>query len=85
MAEFARSRLPMVLDADGLPIPVMVNFRVRTPMSTRGARASSRFFAPFIPGGSHQGWLEPAELRLVAEWLDIGAQYYNNPFDAPLD
>jgi hypothetical protein len=21
-----------------------------------------------------------AELRLVAEWLDIGAQYCNNPF-----
>jgi len=25
------------------------------------------------------------ELRLITEWLDIGAQYYNNPFDAPLD
>jgi hypothetical protein len=24
------------------------------------------------------------ELRLVAEWLDIGAQYYNNPFDVPV-
>ena len=25
------------------------------------------------------------ELRLISEWLDIGAQYYNNPFDAPAD
>jgi hypothetical protein len=25
-----------------------------------------------------------AELRLLSEWVDIGAQYYNNPFDAPL-
>jgi len=23
------------------------------------------------------------ELRLISEWLDIGAQYYNNPFDVP--
>jgi hypothetical protein len=23
-------------------------------------------------------------LRLIAEWLDIGAQYYNNPFDVPV-
>jgi hypothetical protein len=27
--------------------------------------------------------LTPAELRLIAEWVDIGAQYYNNPFDVP--
>jgi len=25
-----------------------------------------------------------AELRLIAEWLDIGAQYYNDPFVAPV-
>jgi hypothetical protein len=29
-------------------------------------------------------FLSPAELRLLSEWVDIGAQYYNNPFDAPL-
>ena len=29
--------------------------------------------------------MTPHELRLISEWLDIGAQYYNNPFDAPLD
>jgi len=23
-------------------------------------------------------------LRLLSEWLDIGAQYYNNPFDSRL-
>jgi hypothetical protein len=26
-----------------------------------------------------------AELRLLSEWIDIGTQYYNNPFDAPLN
>jgi hypothetical protein len=28
--------------------------------------------------------MTPAELRLLSEWVDIGAQYYNNPFAAPL-
>jgi hypothetical protein len=32
----------------------------------------------------HSGLLSPPELRLVSEWLDIGAQYYNNPFDPRL-
>ena len=32
---------------------------------------------------NHNGLLTAQELRLIAEWLDIGAQYYNNPFDAP--
>ncbi len=26
-----------------------------------------------------------AELKLVAEWLDIGAQYFNDPFAAPVN
>ena len=32
---------------------------------------------------NHNGLLANEELRLIAEWLDIGAQYYNNPFNAP--
>jgi hypothetical protein len=27
----------------------------------------------------HKGMLTPAELRLIAEWLDSGAHYYNDP------
>jgi hypothetical protein len=70
-------------DANGNPIlePVQLD----APMSAAGANASSRFFSVFDAGGSHAGWLTPAELRLIAEWLDIGAQYYNNPFDAPVN
>ena len=33
---------------------------------------------------NHNGMLSPAELRLLSEWLDIGGQYYNNPFDGRL-
>jgi hypothetical protein len=32
-------------------------------------------------GSTHAGYLTPAELRLLSEWLDIGAQYFNDPFD----
>lgn len=32
---------------------------------------------------NHNDMLSPEELRLIAEWLDLGAQYYNNPLDAP--
>ncbi len=30
----------------------------------------------------HGQLLNKAEKRLVAEWMDLGGQYYNNPFDA---
>ena len=50
-------------------------------MSAAGAVASSTFFNTFETG-THVGRLTTAELKLIAEWLDIGAQYYNNPFDA---
>jgi hypothetical protein len=49
------------------------------------ASASTRFFSIFAAGGSHVGRLSGAELRLISEWVDIGTQFYNNPFDAPLN
>ena len=30
---------------------------------------------------NHAGLLSADELRLISEWLDIGAQYFNDPFD----
>lgn len=75
----------LILDAEGNPIPVLTTVGVRNSMSANGALSSGRFFAPFSAGGSHQGWLTPAELKVFSEWLDIGGQYYNNPFAAPAD
>ncbi len=49
------------------------------------ANTPTRFFSIFAAGGSHAGRLTEAELRLLSEWVDIGTQYYNNPFDAPLN
>lgn len=63
-------------------------FTVSPSMSAAGANASTTFFSRFDNGGGtvdHRGFLSTAEMRLIAEWLDIGAQYYNNPFQAPLN
>ena len=65
--------------------PVFAPVGVSPSMSTAGALASGTFFNRFAPGGSHAGRLTPAELRLLSEWVDIGAQYYNDPFLAPLN
>ncbi|MGI9308831.1 MAG: hypothetical protein ACR2P6_06200, partial [Gammaproteobacteria bacterium] len=57
-------------------------------MSANGANQSPIFFSRFDAGAGdavHTGLLTPAELRLLSEWLDGGAQYYNDPFQAPLN
>ncbi len=64
-------------DANGDPTVVTA-----PPFMTAGsASASQAFLGAFAAGGKHEGGLSPAELRLISEWLDIGAQYFNNPFD----
>ncbi|MEL6870854.1 MAG: hypothetical protein AAFO81_13725 [Pseudomonadota bacterium] len=71
------------VDADGNPILVTVG--VARSMSPNGANASPQFFDRFAPGGSHAGYLSDDELRLLSEWLDLGGQYYNDPFAVPQD
>jgi hypothetical protein len=59
------------------------------PMSAGSAIRSQPNFLSKFDGTdtgvtvNHTGYLTPAELRLISEWLDIGAQYYNDPFVAP--
>ncbi|MEZ5566535.1 MAG: hypothetical protein R3F24_13985 [Gammaproteobacteria bacterium] len=65
--------------------PVFATVNVPASMSPAGARSSTRFFSRFASDGTHAGWLTPAELKLLSEWVDIGAQYYNDPFQAPLN
>ncbi len=64
-------------------LPTQVPVPVAPSMSAAGANASTTFFSRFATGGSHDGRLDPDELRLLSEWLDIGAQYYNDPFAVP--
>ena len=66
-------------------LPIVEPVEVGPSMTPAGANASNRFFSRFDAGQSHDGYLSDAEKRLIAEWLDVGAQYYNNPFDAPIN
>jgi hypothetical protein len=72
-----------VLDADGNPIPQTTTVAVNPILNVNGAVGNADFFSLFSSGGSHENYLTPVELKLISEWLDIGAQYYNNPFDVP--
>jgi len=74
-----------IVDSNGVCTdPVLVTVNQPASMSRGGARASSRFFNKFAVGGSHAGYLNPAELKLLAEWLDTGGRYYTNPFETAL-
>ena len=73
----------------GLPTTIMVPVSLAPPMSAGSAAGSTTFFRMFDgsfhdPVLDHTGYLSASELRLIAEWLDIGAQYYNDPFVAPV-
>jgi hypothetical protein len=65
-----------VLDDAGNPVFVTPTF---PPSMVGGNARGSRFFT-VMANATHAGMLTTAELRLISEWLDIGAQYYNDPF-----
>jgi hypothetical protein len=73
-----------LLDANGNPVldaagnPVFTTVSLNPPMAAGNARGSP--FFNVMKDNVHQGMLSDAELRLLSEWLDIGAQYYNDPF-----
>ncbi len=48
------------------------------------AGSSVRLAHPNPPASApdHSKMLNRAEMRLVAEWIDLGSKYYNDPFDA---
>jgi len=88
MQEVINGALVDVLVQNGVDIdgnPIFVTVPVAPSMRTAGANASTAFFSRFDAGGTHEGYLSDAEKKLLAEWLDVGAQYYNNPFDAPIN
>ncbi len=59
------------------------NFGAALPVDCVEIGGDPVVFDPLNMPVNHNGLLSAEELRLIAEWLDIGAQYYNNPFDAP--
>ncbi len=73
----------LILDGAGNPVPVLVTVGVAPTLNVAGANFSLRFFDLFATGGTHDGRLTGAELKLVSEWIDVGGQYYNDPFVVP--
>jgi Hydrazine synthase alpha subunit middle domain/WD40-like Beta Propeller Repeat len=73
----------------GQPTTIMVPVSLAPPMAAGSAAGSTTFFRMFDgsfhdPVLDHTAFLSPSELRLIAEWLDIGAQFFNDPFVAPV-
>ena len=75
---------------DGTPSTVLVPVSLAPPLTAGSALGSQPTFLSKFDGTDHgatvdhTGYLTPAELRLISEWLDIGAQFYNDPFVAPV-
>jgi hypothetical protein len=77
----ALTQVPGPPDADGNPTVLQVGPYLNA--GSANGPLSNAFLGRFVPGSgsTHAGYLTPAELRLISEWLDIGAQFFNNPFD----
>jgi len=72
---------PGPLDANGNP--TTLSFGPYMDAGSANGGRSRTSLGLFGPSGDtiHKGTLSAAELRLISEWLDIGAQFFNNPFD----
>ena len=69
----------LILDENDSPIAVLTTVPVSAVLSVNSARSNGEFFGLFEQS-SHADMLSEHELKLLSEWLDIGAQYYNTPF-----
>ncbi len=86
-----------ILDSGGnvieILIPIDPSDIPNPPVMRLSNSAGSRFFDKLngvnlpatVSPTDHTDFMSINELRLLREWLDIGGQYYNNPFDAPLN
>jgi len=67
-------------------VAVCVAFRIVPAPLNVGNPRTSRFFQTFDVRSAtvdHRGFMNRAEHKVIAEWLNIGAQYFNDPFVAP--
>jgi hypothetical protein len=78
---FPRNATTLIMGAPVVVLP--------PPIAAGSAVNSRANFLDWFDGTNHgrtvdhTGFLTTAELRLITEWIDIGAQYYNDPFVAP--
>jgi len=86
-----------VLDSNGLPTFQIVDDELRlvrgeaqvNPGTARGSHLIEVLFNQELKsdlvvgaGQNHSTMLNASEKRLVSEWIDLGAQYYNSPRDS---
>jgi hypothetical protein len=77
-----QQQIPGPVSATGTPTTITVGPFLDAGNSNGGNSSQSlALFDPIKGDSIHKGSLTPAELRLISEWLDIGAQNFNNPFD----
>ncbi len=50
-------------------LPTQVPVTIGPPMNAGSALGSTQFFNEFAASGTHAGYLSPAELRLISDWL----------------
>jgi len=77
-----------VVGQDDNGLDILEPIPVAPPARLAGAAASGDLLNRFgDPANSHFELLSEAERRMIVEWLDLGGQYFNNPFDprVPLD
>ena len=80
-----------VLDINGNPVndpaagiaPIMSSAGARRSFFIEKMTGTELEAGRSIPAGTvdHTGMLSGAELKLISEWLDLGAQNFNDPFD----
>jgi hypothetical protein len=77
--------LPQLREEDGEIEIVREPALVDTPGLARSTTLIGRIFShgmkpdAEVAADAHNSYLNPSERRLVAEWIDVGAQYYNDP------
>jgi hypothetical protein len=76
MGAIQQITIPGPPDDNGIPSQIPQFF----PPSMAASNARQSRFFTVMNNTTHAGMLTTAELRLLSEWLDIGAQYYNDPF-----
>jgi hypothetical protein len=81
-----------ILDAANNPIEITIPIDpsdIPNGPAMRVSNAAGSSFFDKMEGNAgtvdHSAFMSINELRMIREWLDIGGQYYNNPFDAPLN
>jgi hypothetical protein len=68
--EIEVAREPALVDTPGLARSTILIGRI----FSHGMKPDAE-----VAADTHNSYLNPSERRLVAEWIDVGAQYYNDP------